>query len=548
VAKGTETVRTDHLVLGSGIAGLTYALEAARSGDVLVVTKGAREEGATRWAQGGIASALGPGDSIEAHVRDTLATGHGLCHEAVVRTCLEEGPARIAALEALGARFDRHDGSGELDLGREGGHSMRRIVHAGDMTGVEIERALLAAAEGHPRIRFLDHHLAIDLVLARKGERGSPVTGAFVLDERAHRVFAIPARVTVLATGGAGKVYLYTSNPDVATADGVAMAYRAGARIADMEFVQFHPTCLYHPRVRTFLISEAVRGEGGVLRLLDGSAFMSEYDPRRELAPRDVVARAIDAEMKRTGDDHVLLDVTHLDAAFVRRRFPGIAARCAEAGIDITTEPIPVVPAAHYLCGGVAVDIDGRSDLGGLIAIGETACTGLHGANRLASNSLLEGVVLAHRAAQAAASDLPPMPAGPAPHWDPGGAAPSDESVVVSQDWDEIRRFMWNYVGIVRSERRLARAAARIALLREEIRDYYWKFLVTPDLCELRNIAVAAELIVRCARFRRESRGLHFLADHPAPDAAWAQDTIIDRWDDVRLAPGPGRFFADQNS
>jgi L-aspartate oxidase len=459
----------------------------------------------------------------------------------VVRECVAEGPRRVAALETLGVRFTRSAGNGELDLGREGGHSARRIVHAGDMTGREVEDALLRVAVAQPRIRFLDHCLAIDLILEHKGQRGSAVLGAFVLDEATGRIFSIGARLTVLATGGAGKVYLYTSNPDVATGDGIAMAFRAGALLADLEFVQFHPTCLYHPAAKNFLLSEAMRGEGGVVRRRDGTSFLEQYDPRGALAPRDIVVRAIDIEMKRSGDDHVLLDMTHLDPAFTLARFPGIAARCRQYGIDVARDPIPVVPAAHYFCGGVAVDIDGRTTLPGLLAVGEVACTGLHGANRLASNSLLEALVLSHRAAARAARDrLEPPP--DVPDWDPGDAAPSDERVVVSQDWDEIRRFLWNYVGIVRSDRRLARAARRIALLQDEIREYYWKFLVTPDLCELRNIATVAELVIRCAQFRKESRGLHATSDHPQSDPAWQCDTLIDRWDGVRRAAQPGKW------
>ncbi len=520
-------IDTDILVIGSGIAGLTFAIEAARAADVLIVTKRSREDTTTRSAQGGIAAALGLGDSVEAHVRDTLETGRGLCHEAVVRECLREGPQRIAVLEALGVRFSRNGGG--LDLGREGGHSARRIVHAGDATGRELQRALLDVAAAMPRIRLLEHHAAVDLMLQRRDEAGSPVSGAFVLDAAEGVVRSVGARTTVLATGGAGKVYLYTSNPDVATGDGLAMAWRAGAVAANMEFVQFHPTCLYHPHAKNVLISEALRGEGAVVRRLDGAPFLGAYDPRAELAPRDIVARAIDAEMKRTGDDHVLLDATALGPAFLAERFPWITAECLRFGIDISREPIPVVPAAHYMCGGVVADIDGRTTLPGLLAVGETACTGLHGANRLASNSLLEGIVLAHRAAQRLLErGLPPRPAG-VPPWDAGDAAPPEEAVVVSQDWDEIRRLMWNYVGIVRSDRRLARAARRLALLRDEIREYYWNFLVTSDLLELRNIAVAADLIVECARFRAESRGLHFTSDRPDADPAWECDTLIDR-------------------
>ena len=508
---------------------------------MLILTKGARGDSATGWAQGGIASVFGPDDTFDAHVADTVATGAGICHPDVVRECVAEGPSRIAALEALGVRFSRHPDDGALDLGREGGHSTRRIVHARDMTGREVEDALVRVAAAHPRIRFLDHHMAVDLVLRRKGDRTSPVDGAFVLDESTGRIRSVAARITVLATGGAGKTYLYTSNPDVATGDGIAMAYRAGALLADLEFVQFHPTCLYHPDAKNFLLSEAMRGEGGVLRRRDGSSFLERYDPRGSLAPRDVVARAIDAEMKRTGDDHVLLDMTALDPRFVLDRFPGIAERCRAYRIEIERTPIPVVPAAHYFCGGVVADIDGRTSLRNLLALGEVACTGLHGANRLASNSLLEALVLAHRAAaKAVERGLEPVPAVPV--WDPGDASPSDERVVVSQDWDEIRRFLWNYVGIVRSDRRLARAARRIALLQEEIREYYWKFLVTSDLCELRNIATVADLVIRCAAFRKESRGLHFTADHPDADPAWSRDTLIDRWSGVRLAPQTGRW------
>jgi L-aspartate oxidase len=529
-------------VIGSGIAGLTYALEAARTHDVLILTKGRRDDTATRWAQGGIAAALGPDDSVDAHAADTLRTGCGLGHEDVVRECLREGPARVAALETLGVRFTRRaDDAGDLDLGREGGHSVRRVAHAGDMTGQEVERALLRAAEAHPRIRFLERHLAIDLILERKAERGSPVSGAFVLDTESGRILSVAARATVLATGGAGKAYLYTSNPDIATGDGVAMAYRAGALVADMEFVQFHPTCLYHPHAKNFLISEAMRGEGGVVRRRDGATFLERSDPRGALAPRDVVARAIDAELKRSGDDYVLLDMTHLDRDFVLRRFPGIAAECRKYGIDVAAEPVPVVPAAHYFCGGIAVDADGRTSLPDLLAVGEVACSGLHGANRLASNSLLEALVLGRRAA-ACAVRRGLRPAREVPAWSVGDAAPSDETVVVTQDWDEIRRFMWNYVGIVRSDRRLARAASRIALLREEIREYYWKFLVTADLCELRNIATVADLVIRCAAFRKESRGLHFTVDHPATDPDWARDTLVDRWNGVRLAKDTGKW------
>jgi len=416
-----------------------------------------------------------------------------------------------------------------LDLAREGGHGKRRVVHAGDITGAEVQRALLAAVAQNGNIELLDQHMAIDLIdLARFGGPRR-VIGAYVLDTRTQQVRSISARATVLATGGAGKVYLYTTNPDIATGDGVAMAYRAGAEVANMEFFQFHPTCLYHPDAKNFLISEALRGEGGVLRLADGTAFMERHHPMKDLAPRDVVARAIDFEMKRTGEDCVWLDMTHKPAAFLRERFPNIYARTKALGIDLTEKPIPVVPAAHYMCGGVVVDRDGRSSLPGLWAVGEVSCSGLHGANRLASNSLLEGLVYGHRAARALVGvdmgEAMPVP----PAWDPGRATLSEEAVVVTNDWDELRRFMWNYVGIVRSDRRLARASRRIALLKEEIREYYFRHIITSDLLELRNIADVAEMIIHSAAFRRESRGLHYNVDHPDIEPAYQTDTIL-RW------------------
>ncbi|MGB0680144.1 MAG: L-aspartate oxidase, partial [Polyangiales bacterium] len=509
--------QADVLVLGTCVAGLSFALEAAKSANVCVVSKGQRGDTATAWAQGGIAAALDPEDSFAAHVADTKRVGCGLSDPAVALAVVCEGPARVAQLVEMGARFCTAAGAG-FDLTREGGHSTRRIVHANDRTGLEVQRTLLAAVEAHPHIVLHEAHMAIDLIEMSKFGGPTRVVGAYLLDTRTGQVHTALAGGTVLATGGAGKVYLYTSNPDLATGDGVAMAYRAGAEVANMEFFQFHPTCLYHPRLKNFLISETLRGEGGVLRRADGHAFMQEHHPRADLAARDVVAQAIDYEMKKSGATCVYLDMSACAPAYLRRRFPHITTTCASVGIDITTEPIPVVPAAHYMCGGVAVDAAGATTLPGLWAVGEVACTGLHGANRLASNSLLEGLVCAHAAAQHWQQQARMALAADVPAWDIGEAAPSDEAVVVTQNWDELRRTMWNYVGIVRSDKRLRRAARRIALLKDEIREYYWQHLVTPDLLELRNIADVAELIVACAAFRRESRGLHANLDHPARD------------------------------
>ena len=527
----------DFLVLGSGIAGLTFALKVDDRGRVAIITKKNRADSNTNWAQGGIASVTSKEDSFELHVRDTLEAGAGLCRESVVRTIVEEGPARIAELIELGTRFTERDipdsaGARELDLTREGGHSKRRILHARDATGAEIERALLSAIAAHPNIEVFENHHAIDLITSAKLGLAGPnrMAGVYVLNQPENTVEVFAAPVAVLATGGSGKVYLYTTNPDIATGDGVAMAFRAGAAISNMEFVQFHPTCLFHPKAKTYLISEAVRGEGAFLLGADHRRFMPDYDPRAEMAPRDIVARAIDSEMKRTGADCVFLDITHKPAAFVREHFPNIYAKCIEHGIDMTREPIPVVPAAHYQCGGVVTNVDGETGIDGLYAIGEVACTGLHGANRLASNSLLEALVCAHRASMKA---LAFAPIGPAPHlppWQPGGATDADELVVVSHNWDEIRRTLWDYVGIVRTDKRLRRAEKRLASLQEEIREFYWDFKVTPDLLELRNLATVAELIVACALQRPESRGLHYNLDHPHADPAWQQrDTHVQR-------------------
>lgn len=519
---------TDFLVLGSGIAGLSFALRAAEFGSVLVVTKRTLNQSATEWAQGGVAAVLDPVDSFEKHALDTHRAGADMCRNETVDLCVSRGPHVLKWLMDLGAQFTA-DASGSLDLGREGGHSERRVAHAGDITGAEIQRALVARVLEHPNIEVKEWMMGVDLIMHSRLGKPARCVGAYVLEEKTGEVHALVAHATVLATGGAGKVYLYTSNPDVATGDGVAMAYRAGAEVANMEFFQFHPTVLYEPRAKSFLVSEALRGEGAVLRLPDGTAFMKEHHEMADLAPRDVVARAIDYEMKRTGSENVLLDITHEPASFVKDRFPNIYERCKSYGIDITTDPIPVVPAAHYMCGGVLSDRHGRSSLPGLWVIGETACTGLHGANRLASNSLLEGLVFAEAAVAKLAANLPEMRARPLPDvppWEVGSACPSEEAVIITQNWDEIRRLMWNYVGIVRSDSRLARARARVKLLRNEIIEYYWKHLLTRDLLELRNIQTVAELVIASAASRKESRGLHFTIDHRATKPEWAYDTV----------------------
>ncbi|MBI2946048.1 MAG: L-aspartate oxidase [Verrucomicrobia bacterium] len=531
----TDRKQCDFLVLGSGIAGLTFALKVAPHGRVCIVTKKHRAESNTNYAQGGIAAVTSKEDSFEMHVRDTVEAGGGLCNEEVVRTIIQEGPARIADLIALGMKFSEREiprsrGAKELDLGKEGGHSKRRILHAKDVTGREVERALLAAAAEQPNIEMLEDHVAIDLITSHKLGLGGPnrCLGAYVFDKKNQRVITFQARAVLLATGGCGKVYLYTTNPDIATGDGVAMAYRAGAAVANMEFIQFHPTCLYHPKAKSFLISEAVRGEGGVLKTIEGVEFMDAYHALKSLAPRDVVARAIDSEMKRSGADYVLLDITHKTARFTMERFPNIYGTCLQYGIDITKEPIPVVPAAHYQCGGVLTSVNGETEIAGLYGVGEVACTGLHGANRLASNSLLEALVCAHRASQqVTAAPLPPVDCA-IPDWQSGEAADADEMVVVSHIWDEIRRLMWDYVGIVRTNKRLQRARKRIDNLQAEIQEYYWDFRVTSDLLELRNIATTAELIIHCALQRPESRGLHYNLDFPNPNLEWAQrDSIL---------------------
>jgi L-aspartate oxidase len=509
----SDVVETDYLVIGSGIAGLNFALQAAEHGRVLIVTKKEIDDTATNWAQGGVAAVLSDSDSFEQHVSDTLTVGDGLCDREVVEMVIKEGPAQVQRLLELGVQLARTDGGG-LDLTREGGHTQRRVVHYADVTGREIQRAMHLAITSHPNIKVLSDHIAVDLLSMAKYGGDPSCFGAYVLDTRSGEVRTIVSRATVLASGGAGKVYVYTSNPDVATGDGIAMAYRIGAEIADLEFMQFHPTVLYHPHAGSFLISEALRGEGGKLRLADGRRFMDAYHPLAELGPRDVVARAIDNEIKKSGADSVFLDMTGLDAAFVRQRFPTIFERCLALGIDITKQPIPVVPAAHYMCGGVRTDEFGQSTVKNLYAIGETACTGLHGACRLASNSLLEGMVFSTRAAAHVRSAPPIRPSSVQP-WYAGQATDSNDAIVVTLNWEEVRRFMWSYVGIVRSDKRIERARRRIEVLRDEIREYYWDFKITADLVELRNLALVAHLIIESARRRKESRGLHYTLDYP---------------------------------
>ncbi len=522
----TEAEReTDYLVIGSGIAGLYFALQAAEHGHVTIVTKKAPSDSNTDLAQGGIAAVLGDDDSLQDHVNDTLRVGEGLCNQSIVEGVIEEGPAHVRKLAELGVDFAR-DAKGNFDLGREGGHNKRRVAHYQDATGHAISQALLAAVAKHKNITVLANHIAIDLLSMAKYGGEDACFGAYVLDRDRNTIIPLVARATILASGGAGKVYIYTSNPDVATGDGMAMAYRIGAQVSNMEFVQFHPTVLYHPHAKSFLISETLRGEGGKLRLATGAEFMDAYHPLSSLGPRDVVARAIDNELKRSGADSVFLDMTHLEPDFVRSRFPTIADRCQALGIDIATHPIPVVPAAHYQCGGVVCDAQGRSTVRNLFAIGETSSTGLHGACRLASNSLLEGVVFAARAAKAVRHAELVRPTNVAP-WRSGSATDSNDAIVVALNWEEVRRFMWSYVGIVRSDKRLKRARRRIELLRQEISEYYWDFRINSDIIELRNLALVAHLIIESARRRKESRGLHYTLDYLEKDPIKAHDTVL---------------------
>ena len=523
----------DVLIIGSGAAGLSLALRLPPETRIAVISKRELAEGNTLYAQGGISAVLDEADSTESHIQDTLRAGADLCDEEVVKLVVENGPQNIRWLLNQGVEFTQQPqtGSSGYHLTREGGHSHRRVIHAADATGRVVELSLEDRARQQSNITLLEHHIAIDLICTPrdKGKHARRCYGAYLLDLKKDRVTSIGAHSVVLATGGSNKVYLYTSNPDVATGDGIAMGWRAGCRIANMEFIQFHPTCLYHPNAKSFLVTEAVRGEGGILVLPDGKRFMDAYDERGELAPRDIVARAIDNEMKLHGLDCVYLDISHRDADFIRAHFPTIYAKCMELGIDITREPIPVVPAAHYTCGGIWTDRKARTDIEGLYAVGETAYTGLHGANRMASNSLLECLVFSELAAediagklQQAENALPPLP-----HWDESRVTDSDEAVVVAHNWDELRRFMWDYVGIVRRNKRLARARRRINLLQHEIREYYSNFRVTNDLLELRNLADVAELIILSAMRRRESRGLHFNRDYPWQDENQRQPTIL---------------------
>jgi L-aspartate oxidase len=532
--------KTDFLIIGSGIAGLSYALKVAEYGKVTIITKKRIQKSNTALAQGGVAAVFSETDSFDLHVRDTLNAGDGLCNKEVTRMVVENGPACIKELVEQGAHFNKSgEGRFEFSLGQEGGHSAKRIVFAHDLTGKEIEDTLVKNVEAHENITILENHIAVNLITFSSSIRsGLLVTqheniccGAYVLNNTTGNIETFYSGITLLATGGASKVYLYTSNPDIATGDGIAMAYRAGASVANLEFVQFHPTCLYHPEAKNFLISEAVRGEGAFLIDEHGHRFMKKYSDDLELSCRDVVARAIDSELKKTGADSVFLDITHKDADFIKSRFPNIYAKCLEYGIDMTKEPIPVVPAAHYMCGGVATDLNGRTDVQRLYAVGETACTGLHGANRLASNSLLEALVYSKKAFEASVEEFKTIGnkvTVTLEPWDETNTTDSDEAIVVSHNWDEIRRLMWNYVGIVRTDKRLERALRRIENIKQEINEYYWDFKVTSDLIELRNLSTVAELIIRSALMRKESRGLHYNIGYPQKDDInWLKQTIL---------------------
>ncbi|MGH8013710.1 MAG: L-aspartate oxidase [Candidatus Binataceae bacterium] len=544
--KNNSPLYSDFLVIGGGIGGMLFALKASEHGSVTVLTKAASDEANTAYAQGGIASVWSVDDSFESHIEDTLRCGAGLCNRTAVEAIVRDGPATVRELIALGTQFTRVEegGEDEYDLGREGGHSHRRVLHAQDLTGREIMRALGAAARTRPDLHVMENHVAINLLMERRADdQPAACWGAYALEKATMAVRKYVARATLLATGGAGKVYLYTTNPDIASGDGVAMAYRAGAPIANMEFYQFHPTCLYHPAAKSFLISEALRGEGAILRLPDGTPFMKRFHPDAELAPRDVVARAIDSEMKRLGLDCVYLDISHREPAYVRERFPNIYKRCLSFGFDLSREPIPVVPAAHYMCGGVVTDLIARTAITRLYAAGEVAMTGLHGANRLASNSLLEAAVMGRRALADARERMRDDHQSPPefPEWDPGHAIKSEQRVLITHSWEEIRRLMWNYVGIVRSDRRLDRAMRRIQMLKEEIHSYYWDHLLDSDLIELRNLVTVAELVVRCAMTRKESRGLNYNIDHPErDDLNWLHETRVSRADSPMVSAPPG--------
>ncbi len=524
----------DILIAGSGGAGLSLALHLADNYKVAVLAKFALTECSTFYAQGGISAVFDDEyDSIESHIDDTLIAGAGLCDTEIVRLTVAQGRKSIEWLRQQGVNFTEEDtasGEKQLHLNREGGHSHRRIVHTDDATGKAVSLSLIERAQAHPNISLLEHHNVVELITTEKlGLSPQRICGAYVLNSKAGRIKSIAAKVVVLATGGANKVYLYSTNPHISSGDGIALAWRAGCRVGNMEFMQFHPTCLYHPSARSFLISEAVRGEGGHLILPDGERFMRRYDSRMELAPRDIVARAIDSEIKKHGIDCVYLDISHKPAEFIKQHFPTIYSQCLEVDIDITRQPIPVVPAAHYTCGGVMTDSNARTDIPGLYAIGEVACTGLHGANRMASNSLLECLVFAEQANQDIRRHIDDIPSPPTlPAWDESKVSDSDEEVVISHNWDELRRFMWDYVGIVRTNKRLERAMNRLVLLKDEIAEYYGQFRVTSDLLELRNLVIVAELIIRSAQLRKESRGLHYTKDYPELDSSQSpQNTVL---------------------
>ena len=530
--KHNETMETDFLIIGSGIAGLSLALKLSQLGHVVVICKRDLSETNTSLAQGGIAAVSSKKDSFSKHIKDTFIAGAGLCNRKIVETVVKGGPKAIKELTSLGVDFSRSSAK-SYHLTKEGGHSERRIYHKNDMTGAEIQNRLAHSVLKSKNITILEHHMAIDLISSNKfcpSFSGNKCFGTYVLDTKKNKIFEILARETFLATGGHGKLYLYTTNPDVATGDGVAIAWRAGAYIANLEFMQFHPTCLYNTKIKNFLISEVLRGEGGVLLSYSGKPFMEGIHPKKELAPRDIVARAIDAEMKKTGAPHVYLDVTHKGLDFIQNHFPGIYKTCLEIGLDISKDPIPVVPAAHYSCGGVVTNEYGETNIQNLWALGETACTGLHGANRLASNSLLEGLIFADVIFQKIKKSKLKKISFPKniPKWLLGKACEPDEATVVTHLWEEIRRTMWDYVGIVRTDKRLARANARIRQINQEIEDYYWDVIPNQPLLELRNLAILAELTINCARLRKESRGIHYSLDYPETnDKNFKKDTIL---------------------